>query len=246
MFDQDVIDLSEVIETFDVDENRRLLEVQLEDLHNDACERFIDNFKMLYSRFASIRDQEPRDPDVFENAKDLFYDICSMYIDRIADEFDITVDDQFIEDNWEDLPSVALQFYLFFVLDFRSNLSYALFNYIGNHLTDIANQFEGAKQRRDAFSESNKVMEDPDTALIASNIYDVVDWIMEQLDAESFLDLMEPGYVALEPMKKMVEEGTIDGVFVPAIGHILRENISLKGRICFDIICKLQGYDLED
>lgn len=244
MFDQDVIDLSDVIETFDVRENQRLLDAQLEDLHNDSCERFIDNFKMLYTRFASISKQEPRDPEVYEEAKDLFYDIASMYVDRIADEFNMTVDDQFIQDNWEDLPSIALQFYLFFVLDFKSNLYHVLLNFISAHTKDIAAQFEEQRSRKDSVTEVNRSMDDPDVALIASNIYDVVDWVMEQLEPDLFFDQMEKGYVALAPMKQMYDEGTIDGSFLPTIAELLKENIALKGRICFDIICRLKGYDL--
>lgn len=242
MFDQDVIDLSDVIETFDVDENRRQLETQLEDLHNDSCERFIDNFKMLYTRFVSIGKQEPRDPDVYDQAKDLFYDIASMYVERIADEFNMTVDDQFLQDNWEDLPSIALQFYLFFVLDFRSNLYNVLLSFISAHTKDIAAQFEEQRQRKDSVTEVNRSMDDPDIALIASNIYDVVDWCMEQMEPDLFFENMEKGYVALAPMRQMYDEGTIDGAFLPTIADILKENIALKGRICFDIICRLKGY----
>lgn len=242
----DVIDLSDVIETFDVDENRRQLEVQLEDIHSDSCERFIDNFKMLYTRFASLQRQEPRDPDVCEEAKDLFYGIASMYIDRIADEFGITVDDQYLQDNWEELPSIALQFYLFFVLDLRSNLFHVLINFISFNMEAIVDHFEERRQRKDSVTEVNRSMENPDVALIASNIYDVVDWAMEQMEPTMFFDYMEKSYVALDPMKRMYDEGTIDGEFVSSLASILKENIALKGRVCFDIICKLKGYAFEN
>ena len=43
--------LSDVIETFDIEETRRLLDAQLESLHDDACEGMIDNFKVLYQRY---------------------------------------------------------------------------------------------------------------------------------------------------------------------------------------------------
>ena len=110
------------------------------------------------------------------------------------------------------------------------------------HTKDIAAQFEEQRQRKDSVTEVNRSMDDPDVALIASNIYDVVDWCMEQMEPDLFFANMEKGYVALAPMRQMYDEGTIDGAFLPAIADILKENIALKGRICFDIICRLKGY----
>jgi hypothetical protein len=245
MVDSSYLDLSDVIETFDMEENARLLDMQLDSLKDDACETMIDNFKILYERYASIRDHEKGvDPEVYSQAEELFYRICLLYINHITEAFNFTVDSTYLEEHYKELPSVALQLYLFFVLDLRSNLFNVLLSFIGQHTKELAAQFEEMRQRRDAVSEVNRSMEDQDVALIASNIYDVVDWVIDQMTAEDFFANMEEGYVALAPMLNMYNEGIIDGGFMSHIRTIVKENISLKGRVCFDIICRLKGYDL--
>lgn len=245
MVDTSYLDLSDVIETFDAEESKRLLDAQLEALHDDACEGMIDNFKLLYQRYASIRDREGgMDPDTKEQAANLFYAICEMYINRITDTFDIRPDDQYMEEHYNELPSIALQFYLFFVLDLRSNLFNVLLSYISQHIDEIASQFESMRQRKDSITEVNRTLEDQNIALVASNIYDVIDWVMGEMDADMFFENMEPGYIVLAPMKAMYKACVIDGGFIDILKDIMRENISMKARIGFDIICRLKGYNL--
>lgn len=245
MTDNQYYDLSDVAETFDLEETRRLLNSQLESLHDDIGEGMIDNFKILYQRYTSIKNNTgTQDPDTIEEVKDRFYGICDMFVARISDEFGVIVDDEYIEDHYEELPSIALQFYLFFVLNLRSNLYNVLLTYINQHVEDLAGQFEEMRQRKDSITEVNRSLEDPNIALIASNIYDVVDYVMDVMDDTTFFDCMEPGYVALAPIKNMYDSGEMTGNFSVVLRDLLKENISMKGRICFDIICKLKGYQM--
>lgn len=245
MTDNQYYDLSDVVETFDLEETRRLLNSQLESLHDDIGEGMIDNFKILYQRYTSIKNNTgTQDPDIMEEVKDRFYDICGMFVTRISSEFGINVDDEYIEDHYEELPSIALQFYLFFVLNLRSNLYNVLLTYINQHVEDLSGQFEEMRQRKDSITEVNRSLEDPNIALIASNIYDVVDYVMEVMDDNTFFDCMESDYVALAPVKNMYESGDMTGNFSVVLRDLLKENISMKGRICFDIICKLKGYQM--
>ena len=209
------------------------------------CEGLIDNFKILYQRFASIRDNTGmQSPDVMDEAKDSFYSICNVFIDRIGEEFDCTLDEEYLNSHYEDTPSLALAMYLFFVLHLRSNLYNVLLAFISAHLKELATHFEEMRARKDSISEVNRSMEDQDVALVASNIYDVVDWIMENMDPDTFFASMEPDYVALKPIQTLYEQGALTGNFVIAMRDILKENISMKGRVCFDIICKLKGYQM--
>jgi hypothetical protein len=173
----------------------------------------------------------------------MFHEVCEMYISKITDAFNISMDEQFKEEHYADLPSIALQFYLFFVLDLRSNLYNVLLSYISQHTAGLAEHFENLKQRKDSITEVNRTMEDQNIALIASNIYDVIDYVMELLDAETFFANMESGYIALAPMRNMYNQAVIDGGFIDALRDIMRENIAMKARIGFDIICRLKGYD---
>lgn len=244
MVDTSYTDLSDVAEVFDLDESKRLLTGQLDSLRDDACEYMIDNFKSLYVKYSAIRDSDGgTDSDTFDQIQSLFYDVCEMYIDQITDRFNISLDEQFKEEHGNDLPSIALQFYLFFVLDLRSNLYNVLLSYISQHTTEIASQFESMKQKKDSITEVNRSLEDQNIALIASNIYEVIDWVMSQLDAETFFENMEEGYVVLAPMKKMYDQCVIDGGFIDVLRDVLHDNIALKARIGFDIICRLKGYN---
>lgn len=245
MIDRTYLDLSDVMETFDLDETRRLLESQLESLHDDVCEGLVDNFKILYQRYTSIQENAvTHDPDFGMEVQNAFYGICRMFITRISEEFNFTVDEDYLEKQEGNLPSIALQFYLFFVLDLRSNLYNVLLTFISKHMDELAAQFESLRSKKDSITELNKRMENLNVALIASNIYDVVDWIMDSIDPDGYFTYMEQDYVALAPVRTMYESGEMSGEFTEAIRDILKENISMKGRICFDIICKLKGYTL--
>lgn len=239
------VDLSEVMDTFDADETARLLDAQLEAVSNDSCEGLTDNFKLLYVRYASIRDGDTAmNPDDFDLLTVKFQDICKIFLTRITDYFNISIDEEYLADHIANLPSVALAYYLFFVLDLRSNLFNVLLSYISSHLDEIAGQFEELRERRDSISEINRTMNDQKVALVCSNIYDVVDWAMEQMDVDDFFSHMEKGYYVLGPMKNMYDKGYMDGAFLDRLRELVKENITMKARICFDIICRLKGYEL--
>lgn len=245
MVDNAYVDYSDAIETFDIDENNRLLEDQLALLHDDACEHMIDNFKPIYLRYSSILSKdEYTDEDTKESVKSAFYDICELFISKISDEFNFTVSEKYIEDHYKDLPALALLLYLIFVLDIRSNLFNVLLNFISANLSGLAKQFEDRKNKHDSLTEFTRKNMDAEISVIASNIYDVVDYCMEIMTPEVFIDHMEEGYIAVTPFKNLYDDGDIDDGWLNAMGEILKENLSMKGKICFDIICRLKGYDL--
>lgn len=240
-----ILDLSDVIETFDVNETARLIEQQLSMLHDDVCDGMIDNFKLLYTRYANIRDSSGVQlPDVIDEVESIFMQICETFIDLICKEFGMSMDEVYLDNHRGDLPSIALAFYLFFVLDYRSNLYHVLLTYIQNHMTDIVSQFESMRQKRDSVTEVNRSLQDQNIALVASNAYDIVDWALDQMEDDEFFDCMEKGYVALDPIRSLYDKGYLTGSFIVAARNLLHENISMKGRICFDLICKLKGYEL--
>lgn len=242
----DFLDLSDVIETFDRDEIGRLLDTQLESLHNDSCEHMVDNFQLLYARYKKITEGDQSvEETTLDEIKALYQDICELFIRKIADAYNISLDETYIEDHEGDLHNMALQLYLFFVLDFQSNLFNILLGFISEHIEDIAKQFEGLRARRDSITEVNRTMEDQNIALVCSNIYDVIDWVLEQLEPELFLDYLEDSYLCKRPMVTFLDRGVIDGGFMGTIRDNVKANISLKGKIGFDIIIRLKGVKLD-
>lgn len=244
MISGNYLDLSDLVETFDLEENRRLLKDQLDAIKSDS-EHMDDNFKLLYTRYAAIKDENSTTtPETKEEVERMFRDVCEMYITMIGGAFEAEIDSEYFLDHEGNLASLALQYYLFFILDLRSNVFNVLLSYISSHKADIAAQFEELRQRHDSITEANRSLEDPDIALIASNIYEVIDWVLEQIDAETYFDNLEEGYVVTEPMRKLYDRGVIDGGFIIAIRDILHDNVSMKARVGFDIICRLKGYEL--
>lgn len=245
MVDNAYVDYSDAIETFDIDENDRLLREQLALLHDDACESLIDNFKPIYLRYSSILNREEyTDEDTKESIQTAFYDVCELFVSKISDAFNFSVSEKYVEDHYKDLPSLALLFYLFFILDLRSNLYNVLLNVISEGLDELAAHFEDKKGKHDSLTEISKRTMDANVGIIASNIYDVVDYCMENMTPEMYLDHMEEGYIALKPMKDLYDNAEIGGEWIYAIRDFFKENISMKGKICFDIICRLKGIDL--
>lgn len=239
------LDILDVLDAFDVDEAKNVLRTQMSALRDEACEILVDNFKNLYARYKTIRDGEIPVPfEAQEEVQEKFYDICQMYINQIDEFFGLSISEEYITDHQGNLPSIALQLYLFFVLDLRSNLFNVLLSFIGERMTDIVAHFEELRQRKDSITSVNNTMHDQNIALICSNIYDVVDWALGEMDGEDFFNHMEQDYIALAPIRNLYTEGSIDGGFLLTLRDIVKENLAMKGKICFDIICRLKGFNL--
>lgn len=244
------LDISEILETFDPEDVRTMIQDQLALLDDDACEIMTDNFKLLYVKYASLLQQRDQiGPDMFQEAQDRFFQICEIFIEEISKNIGFTVDTDYLNDHMGNIPAITLPIYLFFVLDLRSNLTNVLLSFIYRNTETIWETFKDRMQKHDSVTAVNRTSVDDQTmALIASNIYDVVNWCMEQMDTETFMENMEHGYVALEPVQVMISEGAIVGMesFVDSMKDLLQENIALKARICFDIICRIKGYAFND
>lgn len=239
------LDISEVIETFDPDETRTLIQAQLSLLDDDALEMMADNFKLLFTRYASLKeDQSNLNPDAFQEAEDRFFNICQIFIEEISTKYGFTIDEDFLDKQYANLPSIALPIYLFFVLDFRSNLFNSILTFINQNRDGIVSYFEDRRNKHDSITIVNRTAEDQDIALITSNIYDVIDWCMEQMSTSDLLDCMEKDYIAYGPIRTMYDDSVLNGEFIDAISDILKTNVALKARIGYDIICRLKGFEL--
>lgn len=238
-----VLDISGIIETFDADETRTLIKHQLAMFEDDSCEIMSDNFKLYYTRYAALRKQRvDLDAEVFLEAEERFFHICEIFIEEICRLFNLKMDDDYLDSIHGDIPNQALPLYLFFVLNLRSNIFNVLLTFINKNRDIIAEQFESLRNKHDSITTANRALEDQTVALIVSNIYNVVDWCMENMETDVFFENMEKDYIAYEPVKHMFDENIIDGEFCQAIAKIMKNNVALKARVCFDLICKLQGF----
>ena len=242
MQESSYIEISEIMDSFDLDEVRKLIHDQIEMLYEETCENLIDNFKILYSKYASIREEKDNmDEDDFQFTENRFYKICAIFIDEVCEKYGLHLNDDYLEEHYSDTPKIALCLYRFFVIDFKSNLYHILLHYINENQTMISEAFDSAKLKRDASTMANKNIDNEDVSLIVSNIYDIAEWILDQINEDIYLDSVSSEYLLLDQIKYLFENGILVGEFTDEIRNILQNNIALKGRICFDLICKLKG-----
>ena len=144
------------------------------------------------------------------------------------------------------IPSIALPIYLFFVIDFGSNISHVLLSFINQNRETLAETFKENANKHDAITSVNKTLDDQTVALIASNIYDVIDWCMDNMTSSILMENMERGYAALDPVQSMVDNGNLLNLdcAVDTMRDMLKTNVPLKARVGFDLVCKLKGYQL--
>lgn len=243
------LDISEILEAFDPEDVRVMIQDQLAHLDDDSCEIMTDNFKNFYVKYASLTQQRSEiGPDMYQEAQDRFFQICDIFIEEISKKLGFMVDQDYLNDHMDSIPAMTLPIYLFFVLDLRSNVTNVLLSFIYKNSEAIWETFKDRLQKHDSVTAVNRaVVADQTMALIASNAYDIVDWCMEQMTAELYMENCEAGYVALEPIQGMIDQSAISGMdaFVDSLKDILHENIALKARICFDIICRIKGYKFD-
>ena len=58
MTESSYIEISEIMDSFDLDEVQRLIHDQIEMLDEDTCENMIDNFKILYTKYTTIQEKK--------------------------------------------------------------------------------------------------------------------------------------------------------------------------------------------
>lgn len=242
MTESSYIEISEIMDSFDLDEVQRLIHDQIEMLDEDTCENMIDNFKILYTKYASIQEnQDQMDEDDYNYTVARFYKICELFIEEVCDKYNISINEEYLNDHYGDIPRLALCLYRFFVIDFKGNLYHVLLTYIQENMEQIAQAFESAKLKRDASTLVNKKIEDSNVGLVVSNIYDIADWVIEQLDEDTYMDFVGQDYLLLDTLKDLFDKDIIVGDFTTVILEILQTNIAMKGRVCFDLICKFKG-----
>lgn len=244
----DFLDVSEIIDTFDADEARTMIHSQLELLDNDACEIMTDNFKMLYKRYANLRNaRDSIGEDIFLDAEERFLTICEIFIDEISKKLGFSMNQDYLDENRAVLPAIVLPLYLFFIMDLRSNIYNVLISFIAKNRDDIIEAFKERQNKHDVVTTSNgKTIEDVGTAIIVSNIYDVIDYCMRDMTAEVYMENIEKGYIAYKPIHDMMADDNLLDMdnFVDNLRDVLKQNVALKARIGFDIICRLKGFTL--
>ena len=235
-----MLGIEDILDYFDVQKTYKLI---CEQLANDEIAPggiLVDHLKPMWVRYKAIKvDPEYRlDSSDVNMIRDKFTKICYMFIEVISSKFGIDIDTFWFGDqNDEDVHSIALLMYSFFVIDFESNLKEVLYKYITIDADELAKRFgEAMKTRKDAPYLAYKKYMANEYAIIAANIYDICYWILSQMTEEEYMNLIDSDYLPQVHIKNLFEDGRMDGRYMEKIYEQFRLNGALRSRICFDLI----------
>ena len=235
-----IYEVSEILDTFNLDEITKLLKSQIES-NDDIGTQGVDHFKPLYYKYQSIINTDENTDEIKDNAKQRFMDICTIFLSLISEKYHINIDSTWIDDNYNNIPGLAMALYSFFVLDIESNIYDVCLNYIKKNQSFIYESFEDRKNKKDAATLVNKKILPQDMAVILSNIYDISSWILSQLSEEDFIGYLSPDYLPLKLISNMVSDGLLNGEFMMEINDVYNSNIGLKSSVCFQLISFLMS-----
>lgn len=240
MTEQSVIEVSDILDSFDMDEISNLIKSQINtDSEDDTSTDILtDLFQPLYAKYRAYMDMEIPN-DIKEQADDRFTSICDLFLDAIENKFGVTLEEDWKDGHKADLPGVTTALYSLFVTDFYGNLYEIFVNYIVRNIKLINEVFDAMKVKKDAASNTYRKDFHPEVALVASNIFDITIWILEQIDEEDFFEYIDEAYIPSMIVQRYYNDGIINGDFMGLVNDIYTKSSSLQSKICLDIISNL-------
>lgn len=235
--ESDLIEVSDIMDYFDIEEITQNVSRQVtnEDGLDGTGELIVDYLSPIYYKYESIVKDESLtiEEELRMMARERFYEICRQIIRFISDKYDLEVADDYLSEHDSMIPAITLALYSFFVLHYTKNLYAVIKNYIDKHVDSIVETFQDMKSKKDATTLINKKRMSDEEALIISNIYNISEWVLQQLDEEGFLELGEPEYLPGKLIRAMYEEGNLSGEFMDKICSEFHSNVNLKSNIGF-------------
>lgn len=241
MTDRTIADVSEILGEFDINEIRKMIRLQIPSNNTESTTRSIttDYFKPLYHKYK--RAIKYGDEEVSDEARIRFHDICMEIINQICTKFSLGIDESFLETHTDKLHMITMSLYSVFVLDFVRNLQTAITITIQKDIEQICELFKEIKSKKDSATIINKKMMSDTDSIIASNIYDITKWVLENIDEDTFLDIINDGDACGSIIQSMYNDGTLSGTFMNEIRTIYSNDISLRSQIGFEVVCDMRS-----
>lgn len=244
-----LVEISDILDSFNLDEISKLLDEQIDPNIDDDdiyTQTVIDHFQPLYYNYAKLLKCRI-DDEIREEAETKFISICKIFLEKIFKKFHLTMDNDWIDDNYRNIPATTMAFYSFFVLDFSTNVNECVTRYIFDNINDIVKIFDGMKTKKDASTMSNKKSLSPETGLVISNIYDIITWCLDQMTEEQYLSqLKKQKYLPVDLISALMAEEKLSCHFMEVIREIYRVNVALRGSVGFQIIYKVKTGEIKD
>lgn len=229
-----VAERGDIISLFTEGDLNDLLDDQISNLFGEINAMPIDYLKPYYQNFKEMNELNLND-ELRNEVRMRFNNIALIFINKIEEEFSIKISEDWLENHYNDIPSVALFLYSFFVLELHANIRDAIHRQILLDSEGLYTLFEERKNKKDSSTVVYAKTNNPKLALLLANIHDVSIQVISIMTEEEFLNDLEAGYVPKEFIKKMYENGYIEGKFMDKICKSYTNSSFLKAMTCFEI-----------
>lgn len=238
--------LEDLRELLEVDSNTALFYEQIMNEDEDYTSPKIDHFTELYQSFSEIFEDDTIPQDDLATVTDQFTQICCHIINYINEKFDTDIEIESIMDASHNLPGITKAMYQFFIVEFYANILSIMKNYISENLSSLYDNFSELNQKKDVMTGYFKKELSEEMSIIASNIYDVTDFIFTKLDGSTALTYCDKDNLAAAVIKKLLDEGNVSDDFLTAIADIYKNNVNLRSRIGFEIVFAIKNGEIKD
>lgn len=238
--------LEDLRELLEVDSNTALFYEQIMNEDEDYTSPKIDHFTELYQSFSEIFEDDTIPQDDLATVTDQFTQICCHIINYINEKFDTDIEIESIMDASHNLPGITKAMYQFFIVEFYANILSIMKNYISENLSSLYDNFSELNQKKDVMTGYFKKELSEEISIIASNIYDVTDFIFTKLDGSTALTYCDKDNLAAAVIKKLLDEGNVSDDFLTAIADIYKNNVNLRSRIGFEIVFAIKNGEIKD
>ena len=238
--------LEDLRELLEVDSNTALFYEQIMNEDEDYTSPKIDHFTELYQSFSEIFEDDTIPQDDLATVTDQFTQICCHIINYINEKFDTDIEVESIMDASHNLPGITKAMYQFFIVEFYANILSIMKNYISENLSSLYDNFSELNQKKDVMTGYFKKELSEEMSIIASNIYDVTDFIFTKLDGSTALTYCDKDNLAAAVIKKLLDEGNFSNDFLTAIADIYKNNVNLRSRIGFEIVFAIKNGEIKD
>ena len=238
--------LEDLRELLEVDSNTALFYEQIMNEDEDYTSPKIDHFTELYQSFSEIFEDDTIPQDDLATVTDQFTQICCHIINYINEKFDTDIEIESIMDASHNLPGITKAMYQFFIVEFYANILSIMKNYISENLSSLYDNFSELNQKKDVMTGYFKKELSEEMSIIASNIYDVTDFIFTKLDGSTALTYCDKDNLAAAVIKKLLDEGNVSDDFLTAIVDIYKNNVNLRSRIGFEIVFAIKNGEIKD
>lgn len=238
--------LEDLRELLEVDSNTALFYEQIMNEDEDYTSPKIDHFTELYQSFSEIFEDDSVPQDDLATVTDQFTQICCHIINYINEKFDTDIEVESLMDSSHNLPGITKAMYQFFIVEFYANILSIMKNYISENLSSLYDNFSELNQKKDVMTGYFKKELSEEMSIIASNIYDVTDFIFTKLDGSTALTYCDKDNLAAAVIKKLLDEGNVSDDFLTAIADIYKNNVNLRSRIGFEIVFAIKNGEIKD